>query len=110
MMQKMAQRGMLQRMPGAEMMMHYLDVHQELPNPGEEARLEVLGPSEVTEVSLWEAVRRLTRLAVTCRCSPVPQKWIGSSVALGFDCGGLPPRSTGVAHLKSDAVVAIFDW
>jgi hypothetical protein len=108
--QKKAERIMLQRMPGAEMMMHYLDVHQELHNPGRDALCEVLGPSEVTEISLYEAVSRLTSLALACRCSPVPQKWIGSSVALGFDCGELPPRSTGAAHLKRNAVTAIFDW
>ncbi|CAK0788376.1 unnamed protein product, partial [Prorocentrum cordatum] len=108
--QKKAQRIMLQRMSGAEMMMHYLDVHQELRNPGEDALSDVLGPSEVTEISLYEAVCRLTSLAVACRCSPVPQKWIGSSVALGFDCGELPPRSTGTADLKRHAVTAIFDW
>merc|ERR1719382_80141 len=90
--------------------MHYLDVHQELRNPGEDALCEVMGPSEVIEISLYEAVSRLTSLAVACRCAPVPQKWIGSSVALGFDCGELPPRSTGAAHLKRNAVTAIFDW
>jgi hypothetical protein len=109
-MQKKAQRVMLQRMPGAEMMMHYLDVHQELPNPGEDALQQVMGPSEVTELSLWEAVRQLTLLALNCRCSPVPQKWIGSSVALGFDCGELPRRSSGEEDIKKGAVVAIFDW
>jgi len=35
--QKKAERVMLQRMSGAEMMMHFLDVHQELHNPGEDA-------------------------------------------------------------------------
>jgi len=40
----------------------------------------------------------------------VPQKWIGSSVALGFDCGELPLRSKGEESIGENIIVNIFDW
>jgi len=109
---KKAWRVMLQRMSGAEMLMHFMDTHQDSEStarPDEDVG-ERLTRVEVAELSHHEIVRRLAGLAVACRQCPVPQKWIGSSVALGFDCGELPPRSTGTADLKRHAVTAIFDW
>lgn len=107
---KKALRFMFQRMNGAEMFMHFLDVHQE-PGEAHKAHLEeFLSPSELAEVVLHEIVCRLVRLALACRRVPCPQKWIGSSVALGFDIGELPRRTTPEAELRKSTVVSIFDW
>lgn len=108
---KKAERVMLQRMHGPDIMMHFLDVHREPGSSAEEEDLsEVLGPSEVTELALHEILRRLVTLSTACHTTQVPQKWIGSSVALGFDRSRLPPRSTPEEALRRRVVVAIFDW
>lgn len=105
---KKAFRFYLQGLAGAEMMMHFLDVHQE---PAEPEKLnETLSPTELVEIVLSEIAKRLARLSIACRLAPVPQKWIGSSVALGFDAGELPPRSTGEATTRKKVKVSIFDW
>jgi len=49
-------------------------------------------------------------MSVACHRCPVPQKWIGSSVALGFDAGQLPQRSTSQSSIRRRAIVSIFDW
>lgn len=108
---KKAHRLMLQRMQGSEMMMHYLDVHKELLCPDDNMLQSTLAPSEYTELVLAETVKRLCHLALTCRKVPVPQKWIGSSVALGFDVGALPARSASTEEqVRRNTLVAIFDW
>ncbi|CAK0899930.1 unnamed protein product, partial [Prorocentrum cordatum] len=108
---KKAQRVLLQRMAGQEMLMHYLDVHQDLPTPDGKGLESTLGPSELIELVLQRVVVALCDLAMSCRRSPVPQKWIGSSVALGFDCAELPPRCAGTEDtVRKKALVSIFDW
>jgi hypothetical protein len=109
---KKATRVMLQRMSGAEMLMHFLDVHQDeegVPQPEEDLD-EHLSRVEVAELSHHEIVYRLAHLAIACRQSPVPQKWIGSSVALGFDCGKPPRRDASEDEVRSSTIVQIFDW
>lgn len=108
---KKVERIMLQRLTAAEIFMHFIDVHQEPADPGEAELQKVLSPIEVVEIVLHEIVRRLAALAIACRKAPVPQKWIGSSVALGFECGKLPERLPGTeAALRKAAHVKIFDW
>lgn len=108
-------RKMCQQLRCADVIMHFLDIHQ-MPEDPDEARLEhVHAPIEVAEAVLLEVSRQLASLAVACRRAPAPQKWIGSSVALGFDAGSLPPRKRGMgwrAELSraSGARVTLFDW
>ncbi|CAE8627521.1 unnamed protein product [Polarella glacialis] len=126
---KKARRVMLQRLPAAEMFMHFLDLHldsatyhvrsclSKTPMTEQSPR----GPSarrvaatELTELVLSEVTRQLVRLAVACRKAPAPQKWIGSSVALAFD--EEPPERSGGASFKDEedlrrsVHVRIFDW
>jgi len=109
-MAKKALRVMLQRMPAAEMLLHWLDLHQEPSDvPNEKLKLQ-LCTTEVAEIVCHEAVRSLCGLAVACRRSPVPQKWIGSSVGLGFDSGSLPQRKGGEEEVRKSTLVCIFDW
>lgn len=108
---KKAHRVLLQRMAAQEMLMHYLDVHEDLPTPDDKGLQSTLGPSELIELVLQKSATQLCDLALSCRRSPVPQKWIGSSVALGFDCGELPPRSAGTEDaVRKQTLVSIFDW
>jgi len=49
-------------------------------------------PMEFLELVTGEMVKMLVRLMVACRQIKVPQKWIGSSVVLGFDDSQCTPR------------------
>lgn len=109
-MSKKALRVMLQRMTGAEMLIHFLDVHQEPPDLSEDTLQEKLSATEVAELVAHEVVGRLAQLAIACRRSPVPQKWIGSSVGLAFDAGQLPARGSGEEEVRKSTMVNIFDW
>jgi len=107
---KKCQRLMLQRMNGGEMLMHLLDTHCEPQDPGDDVVKDKLTPAEVSEIVMSQIVARMVRLAMVCRHVPVPQKWIGSSVALGFDVGELPSRNGGEDSVRKSVVVNIFDW
>lgn len=109
-MSKKALRVMLQRMTGAEMLIHFLDVHQEPLGLSEGILQDKLSPTEVAELVAHEVVGRLAQLAIACRRSPVPQKWIGSSVGLAFDAGQLPARGGGEEEVRKSTMVNIFDW
>ncbi|CAK9000430.1 Hypothetical protein SCF082_LOCUS6489 [Durusdinium trenchii] len=105
-----ALRVMLQRMPAVEMLLHWLDLHQEPLDVEDHELPGRLCTTELAEVVGHEAVRGLYGLAVACRRSPVPQKWIGSSVGLGFDAGHVPKREHGEEEVRKSTVVCIFDW
>jgi len=107
---KKALRIMFQRMSAVAMLMHFLDVHQVPESPKASELAGTLAPVELAELVLHEIVRRLAELALACRLVPVPQKWIGSSVALGFDCGGLPSRQQPEQAVREAVKVHIFDW
>jgi len=107
---KKARRIALQVMPGSEMLMHFIDLHNE---PGLVERPEVdmlLTFTELGEIVLHELVQRMVRLCLACHRSPVPQKWIGSSVALGFEVGPLPERASGESFVRKQVEACIFDW
>jgi hypothetical protein len=63
--------------------------------------------SELTEIVLHETVKRLTRYAIACHKLSIPQKWIGSSIALGYDAGGF---SLTEEEIRASTVVNAFDW
>jgi hypothetical protein len=107
---KKAKRIMLQRLTGADIFMHFTDVHHEPVEPDTAQLKEVLAPTELIEIVLHETVQRLIAISIACRHITVPQKWVGSSVALGFDCGQLPSRARPVEETRKAVVVNIFDW
>jgi len=102
--------------------MHYLDLHdvpadenESLKDDIEETdcarKADVYTKSEVAEIVLHETVSQLVQLSATCHASKVPQKWLGSSVALGYDAGSFPPRSNSAEQsVRSNVIVNIFDW
>lgn len=58
--------------------------------------------SEYTEGILSSLVVSLAQLCKALRAVPVPQKWLGSSIALLFDVGSLPsPSQLQAAGLSS---------
>jgi len=100
----------LQRMSASEMFRYFFDVHEHSAKIDKSSLTSVFSPTEVTELVSHETVRRLLRLAKACRRVAVPQKWIGSSVAIGFDIGHLPKRSEAEETLREQVLVKIFDW
>eukprot|EP00401_Gymnodinium_catenatum_P023955 CAMPEP_0117583962 /NCGR_PEP_ID=MMETSP0784-20121206/67320_1 /TAXON_ID=39447 /ORGANISM="" /LENGTH=892 /DNA_ID=CAMNT_0005384735 /DNA_START=1 /DNA_END=2679 /DNA_ORIENTATION=- len=102
-------RTMFQQMRCADVLMHFLDLHQAPDDPGKEGLTDSLSPAEVAEMVLREVTSKLASLALACRKAPAPQKWIGSSVALCFDSGVLPSRKRDAAK-ELKVQVSIFDW
>lgn len=88
------------------MLTHFLDLHSEDSLDIQ----EYLCHSEVAEILLHEMISRLTKLALLCRQCPVPQKWIGSSVALAFHTDPTPRGPAAEAQLRQATKVNIFDW
>lgn len=107
---KKALRASLSQVTGAEMFEYLLDVHEEPADPGDAALSERLAPLEVAELVHHEAVQSLVSLAVACRNVRIPQKWVGSSICIAFDCRRLPERKTPEAELRKAVQVNIFDW
>mmetsp|Transcript_11591 Transcript_11591/g.23814 ORF Transcript_11591/g.23814 Transcript_11591/m.23814 type:complete len:808 (-) Transcript_11591:58-2481(-) len=107
---KKASRMLLQHMDGREIALHFLDLHQG-PTADADANLdEVYSNAELSELVMHEIVTRLAKLGAVCNNVTVPQKWVGSSVALGYDSGALPPRSKDESAIRSTVLVNIFDW
>jgi len=74
-------------------------------------KADVYTTSEVAEIVLHETVRQLIQLSATCHNTTVPQKWLGSSVALGYDAEYFPVRSNSSEQkIRSNVIVSIFDW
>jgi len=108
--QKKAFRYMLQSLTGFEMLSFLTDVHQEPEGVSEAKLADTRAPLELAEIVLNEIAKLLVRLAIACRLVTVPQKWIGSSVALAFDAGQTPARSVPEAEVREGVKVQIFDW
>jgi hypothetical protein len=127
---KKAQRVMFQHMAGAEILMHFINVVGGTTNSGTDTdnTEEHFAPVEVTEIVLHEVVSQMVRLARVLNLSiQLPQKWIGSSVALGYDVGDLtPPRFTtldsasgrhihtpyvdNAVAVRQKVICSVFDW
>jgi len=107
-MEKKALRIVFSVMKGWEMLMHLTDMHEVDYDPSKLATL--FSPDEIAEIVLHELALRLHNLALACRAVPVPQKWVGSSVALAFDTSVRPSREDGEAVVRQGVKVNIFDW
>jgi len=110
---KKMNRMMLQTLKGAEVFQHFVDLHLDFDREAKEQEVHrYIEPIEVAELVLHEVVERLTRLLLACYMASVPQKWIGSSVALGYEAGHLPERGgmNAEEEIRSNVLVNIFDW
>lgn len=110
---KRATRVLMQSLTGADIFRYFMDLHFEqikCNTKVEETYLSV----EVQEIVLNELVSQLVALAVACHKVRVPQKWIGSSVALGYDAGLFPQRDDLLDEaedsIRQKVVVKVFDW
>jgi len=104
---KKMRRKQLQSLKAQDIFMHFLDLHVE-EFPEQEDQMQ---RSEYLEMLFHEFVVQLTKLFVSCQDLPVPQMWIGSSIALGFDSGHLPSRGEAAQEdIRTSVLVKIFDW
>lgn len=112
--EKKSRRIMLQKMTSNDIFMHFTDLHVESLSCNEMESVSagnLLSGAEQSEIVMHEVVRQLFCLAVCCDKILIPQKWIGSSIALGFDALARPERSEEQEeHLRSKVIVKIFDW
>ncbi len=102
---KKSRRMLFQSLNGDEILRHLLDLHI-----GPEESEETYSTDEYLEIVMHEILKLLIKLSVCCDRVKVPQKWIGSSLAIGFDSGALPHRSMSEDEIRSGTIVRIFDW
>lgn len=119
---KKAKRFELQRMTAYEFLHFWIDTTdlQEYESTSSvEAVVALQGflfPIEYSECILFDAVRQLATLVVDAQKMPVPQMWIGSSLALCCESGALVKRQWAVERLNSPvsavgaARIHVFDW
>jgi len=74
-----------------------------------------LSPLEYSECILFDGICQLASLSVDAQLMPVPQMWLGSSLALACDVGALPLRQEMLDALEclqspAAARVSLFDW
>ena len=69
-----------------------------------------LSREEFAEAVLRNMLKQMSDLCRYFEQVPVPQKWIGSSVALGFDVFQLPTRDESGLREMIKVIVNIFDW
>lgn len=106
---KKLRRRNYQQLKGPEIMSYLVDLHS---NTFENitSEDEHLSKEEYAEVVLDEVFKRMARIALICHRVLIPQKWIGSSVAIGFDVGTLPLRSEAREDVQKRVIVNLFDW
>lgn len=110
---KRARRLALQRMPTSEVLTAFVDFRLE-PGAAEPGAARLL-PVEHGEAAALDVVWQVAQLLRACAELPVPQKWVGSSVAVTADAAGAPLRpapgdSLSVKGNGQFARVHIFDW
>eukprot|EP00594_Rhizosolenia_setigera_P001814 CAMPEP_0178953714 /NCGR_PEP_ID=MMETSP0789-20121207/8575_1 /TAXON_ID=3005 /ORGANISM="Rhizosolenia setigera, Strain CCMP 1694" /LENGTH=684 /DNA_ID=CAMNT_0020635009 /DNA_START=125 /DNA_END=2179 /DNA_ORIENTATION=- len=105
---KKSRRKSLQDMKGIDIFPYFTDLYD---LTVENFQIEEnLSREEYAEIVLNEIVKKLTSLMIVCQKQTTYQKWIGSSVALGFDSGALPARSKDEKEIRDQVIVKIFDW
>jgi len=110
-----AQSKAFQKTKVHDVLMYYLDIH-EVSNETtcENMSIETAySSSEVAEIVLHETVCKLVQLSSACHNIKVPpQKWLGSSVALGYDTDNFSLHSdiSSEQRIRSNVIVSIFDW
>jgi hypothetical protein len=85
--QKKSTRFQYQSMPAARFLSWFLDCQDGASEGGGAGQVSC---AEYSEAILSSVVSSLAQLCKALRAVPVPQKWLGSSVALLFDAASLP--------------------
>jgi len=100
---KRSQRFQLQRLQAQEFLRYWIDFSD---LEGESNLQHQMCAVEYSEALLWDAVEQTAALCVDALRMPVPQMWIGSSLALSCEGGQFQPRQSQGKLAK----VKIFDW
>ena len=128
--QKQAQRFMLNSLNGTGVFRYFFDLHMDGNNDGDANANATISandrylPIEVAEIVSHEIMSQLIRLSVACHMVKIPQKWIGSSVAVVYDAGFFPDRSSASslegkegerktnqeAAIRSKVICKLLDW
>ena len=106
-----AKRFMLNSLNGTGVFRFFYDLHMD-GNPKDNPMEKYL-PVEVAEIVAHELTKQLIELAAACHKVKIPQKWIGSSVAVCFDAGYFPDRNEELdveQEIRSKVLCKIFDW
>lgn len=109
-----AESFMFKKMCGTNAFRYFFDLHQD---ETETIDRDCYLPAEVAEIIAHEFMSQLIGLSAACHKVEVPQKWIGSSVAVAYDCNFFPRRGTSEgdhrdreAEIRSKVICKIFDW
>ena len=108
---KQAKRFMLNSLDGTGVFRFFYDLHND-GTPDEDSAQKYL-PVEVEEIVAHELTKQLIELASACHKVIIPQKWIGSSVAVCYDSGYFPERTSEIdveQEIRSKVLCKIFDW
>eukprot|EP00533_Pseudo-nitzschia_delicatissima_P009964 CAMPEP_0116091694 /NCGR_PEP_ID=MMETSP0327-20121206/7641_1 /TAXON_ID=44447 /ORGANISM="Pseudo-nitzschia delicatissima, Strain B596" /LENGTH=581 /DNA_ID=CAMNT_0003583061 /DNA_START=102 /DNA_END=1847 /DNA_ORIENTATION=- len=102
-----AKRFMLNSLDGTGVFRFFYDLHMD-----GNFEMDTYLPIEVAEIVSHELTDQLVRLASACQHVTIPQKWIGSSVAVCFDSGFFPERTleSAEADIRNKVLCKIFDW
>lgn len=102
-----AKRFMLNSLDGTGVFRFFYDLHMD-----GIFDMNIYLPIEVAEIVAHELSSQMIELASACQKVKIPQKWIGSSVAVCFDSGFYPNRDseTAEADIRAKVLCKIFDW
>ncbi|KAJ9458875.1 hypothetical protein DIPPA_70119 [Diplonema papillatum] len=93
----------LQRLPASVFFQYFVRM------PHEKVLQKCYSGTEVAALAVRQIVMHLLDIVSAAAATPVPQQWIGSSIALAFDAGKRPERNAHGGH-PLVANVKIFDW
>jgi hypothetical protein len=107
---KNVKRIMLIGFAGSSVLRYFYDLHEHEKSSNPTASDNYL-PIEVVELVSLELLSQLIRLSALCQKVKIPQKWIGSSIALYYDSGLFPDRSdSSEADIRSKVHCKMLDW
>ncbi len=100
---------MYKRMCGTNAFRYFYDLRS---NSKRDTNMNLYSPTEVTEIISHEFMTQLIALSTACHKVEIPQKWIGSSVAVSVDADYFPRRSSenAEAEIRSKVICKLFDW
>lgn len=100
---------MFKKMCGTNAFRHFYDFRS---NRRRDVDMNIYSPTEVAGIISYEIMSQLIALSTACHKVKIPQKWIGSSVAVSADADFFPSRSSEAAEagIRSKVTCKIFDW
>ena len=102
---KKSRRFLYQNLDGMEILQYFMDLDDGDSKSKSQTQSPAYGVDEYLEIIMHEIVKLLVQLSILCCRVKVPQKWIGSSLAIGFDCGAIPSRSMSEEDIRKNVIV-----